>query len=336
MRSEPYATALSEAAKLKLRAKSLLVEGDPFKSAVLFYHAARSEAKALQVLDGPPVATQLASLAEQCWCLLDGFDPPGAATLWGRLLTIADSGEDARAITTKVRRRFKAEIDRFRSLYSKHRTLQSGRLTTFAPSSPTERRRLQKELKSMLNVFPGIPHLWWALYRVADADGRLKDAWTMLGNADELDPYNPAFEAMRLWLAPQAVNETEASRILDSAFLRIQTQQAHSAVCLNYALAELALAKRKPSDERLRRAQHSVFQGLSRAPYEKLRKYLSATGLMLDAKLAGQEFTVDILYRAGLGEIVSEMNVGTAAEIVHVLTGRAKAVTQDLPEVQAA
>src|SRR5437588_1087106 len=127
MRPDPHSIALSEAARLKFRAKSLLVEGERFKSAVLFHHAARSEAKALDVLDSPPASTQLASLAEQCWCLLEGFDPPGAATIWGRLLTIeAASGQDLRAITAKVRLRFKSEIDRFRNIYSKHHALQAG------------------------------------------------------------------------------------------------------------------------------------------------------------------------------------------------------------------
>jgi hypothetical protein len=50
--------------------------------------------------------------------------------------------------------------------------------------------------------------------------------------------------------------------------------------------------------------------GLSQAPSEGVKRSLQATLLVTAALLSGDELTVDLLYRAGLGELVAEAQPG--------------------------
>jgi len=121
--------------------------------------------------------------------------------------------------------------------------------------------------------------------------------------ARRLDPENKRFFAMSLLLSTKALPTCEANTYVRQA--RASLYRASADVCLMYAHAELALAKVDRAKERWRWAREATGIGLSKARSEGLRKSLHATQLILDRLLAGKSPEMDVLYLAGLGEVVA-------------------------------
>jgi hypothetical protein len=53
---------------------------------VLLHEAARLERRAVEVLPACPAPMRLAASVEECFCLVEGRNPPGAGEVWGRIL----------------------------------------------------------------------------------------------------------------------------------------------------------------------------------------------------------------------------------------------------------
>src|SRR5262249_45266098 len=95
--SEVYEIGLVSSGKLKIRATARLAEGTPdavFDACVLLHEAARIERRLAGVLPTCSAATRLAASVEECFCLLEGRDPPGAARVWGRILREREDVEE--------------------------------------------------------------------------------------------------------------------------------------------------------------------------------------------------------------------------------------------------
>jgi hypothetical protein len=308
--SDVYALNLSMSGKLKLRASARLAEGTEetiFEACVLLHEAARIERRAIESLPGCPSSTRLGSAIEQCACLVEGRDPQRAARAWGDVLQQLGEVDAAlgEAMLARLRPRFEASDQAFKRTLAHCTTLMRLRGGgSFIPATRPERLALHREIKQILDAFPGAGTFWWASYRVLEALGDRGGAWTSLGKARLLDPGNPRFEALSLLLAAQWLPAAEADQQLDR--VRGSFERAGATVCLMYAHAEIALAK-KGGDPRGRwsRALDAVNAGLGQEPPASLRRNLKATQLLLAELLAERAPTLDILYRAGLGALVA-------------------------------
>ena len=336
---DPYNLALGEGGKLKMRATALLAEGgakNRVEAAVLFHAAARAERRALESLEEVDRATSLAAAIEICWCLLEGFDPTGAAGARGEVLEHARGvpADLAGAMSSRLEVRFRRELTEFNRLFGNASALRALRASgTFVGPTAAERRRVCREIFRLLKRFPGIPGLWWAAYRNAEADGEVETAWGHLRRAHRLDPLNAAFEAMSLTLAPRVLTPSELDKLLAASFNKIQSRKAAPELCLQYALAEISVAKSHLDPERLARTRLAVDVGQEQqVRRERVRQYLHATRLLLEEIASGRRPTLDILFRAGLGELVPYASDKPSPDVVLMMTRGAQQAVSHLAD----
>ena len=320
----PYALNLASSGKLKLRAKALLATGAPddlFEAFELLHEAARIQEHATRALPNCPPATKLASLAEVCWCYVEGRDPPRAADAWGEVLSVRQGMDPrmAEAILSRLAPRFEASRREFASTVNSSPALlamrDAGRLSSWSAS---ERERARKELASVLAKFPGATGFWWMQYRLAEASENKEDAWEALSRARRLAPENQRFLAMSLIVATWALPRPEAERHIAS--IRGSFDRSGAEVCLMYAFSEIALARKASPEERRQRWQRGLDaaqSGLAQAESDGLRKNLKAAQLLLQELLAGRKPTLNILYLAGLSELA--VATGPSVDVMKVL-----------------
>lgn len=320
-----YALNLATSGKLKLRAKSFLAEGSPesvFEACVLLHEAARVQQRAVSALSACPPATRLSSAAEECWCYVEGRDPPRAADAWGQVLRARQDIDSttAEAILARITPLFESSQREFASAVKSSSVLLAARdLGSLALLSATERDRARKELALILASFPGATSLWWLQYRLAEAADRKDDAWEALSRARRLAPENPRFLAMSLLVATWALSRAEAEKHI--APVRASFDRLGAEVCLLYACSEMMLARKAPSAERRTRWQRGLDAaqaGLAQVEAEGLRKNLRAAQMLLQALLAGRKPTMDILYLAGLSDLALASQ--RSADVAEVLT----------------
>lgn len=326
--SDVYALHLASSGKLKLRAKARLAEGSCeaiFEACVLLHEAARTERRAVDSLASCPAVTRLGAAIEECWCLVEGLDPPRAAEVWGQVLRDRQSVDPkaAEAMLSRLSPRYENAHREFAKAVSASATLLAVRDASAANAAADVRAKARKELVAVLDAFPGTTSFWWMSYRLAEADGDKKAAWEALTKARLLSPGNPRFEAMSLlvasWALPLAAADEHIARV------RGAFDTAGAEACLMYAYAEINLARKPPASEResrYRRAREAVEAGLAQATSEGLRRNLKAAQLLLDDLLAGRQPTLQILYLAGLGELAAMSE--PRANVIDVLTERVR------------
>jgi hypothetical protein len=326
-----YAVNLASGGKLKMRATGLLAEGTPdavFKACVLLHEAARFQQLALEALPTCPAVTRLSSLAEECWCFVEGRDPPRAGEVWGDLLH-AREGVDvptARAILSRLTPQFEAAQKTFAAAVNSSPVLVAiGKTGIVAGQSLPANNKARKELTTLLRQFPGATSFWWMQYRLSEAAGDKKSAWQALAKARQLAPHDPRFAAMSLLVAAWALPRAAAEEHL--AGVRGSLDRANAEVCLMYAHAEITLARACPAGEkrvRLTRAREAAEAGRARADTEELRRNLKAVLLLLGELLAGREPTLEVLYLAGMGGVAA-MEKPTA-DVADLLAARVRSV----------
>lgn len=325
---ERYHLGLGEAGRLKLRATALLAEGGDartFEAAVLFHDAARAEERSLRALESPSPEVRLASVIEQCACLVEGLNPVMAAGAWGRVLDVAREvpEETAALLLARLKPRYAQLEAEFRSALRKAPTAGAYRGNLTQLKGP-ERTRFGAELTRLLARFPGTAHLWWTAFRLEEARGRRRAAWEAIDRAHRLDPDNSRYEALRLCRLPSEVSPEEAEAALAKVYAGLA--RAAPEVCLMYAFKELELARREPPGrrERLHRALEAIIQGRSHLQGEsQLGRFLQATQLILSEQLKGAEPTMELLYRAGLGDMIVSDVGGSRADPLDFLAQEA-------------
>jgi tetratricopeptide (TPR) repeat protein len=309
---DAYGFNLATSGKLKLRAKGLLAGGRPdevFEACVLLHEAARIQQRAVSALPSCPAATRLASALEECWCFVEGFDPPLAAVAWGRVLSEQEVVDrpTAEAMRSRLEPKYEASKRAYGlALKSSPNALRMLQTRSIVGGTTAERARLQREVDAFLRRFPGaIPWQWFA-YRLAEASGDKGRAWDALTRARRLDPDNRTFKAMSLLLAARTFPPDSAEEHL--AHVRSSLEREGEEVCIMYALAELALARKGPQDTRAsrwRRALDAAHAGLSQVSAPHWHAHLKAIQMMAEELLSGREPTLEILYRAGLSEVAA-------------------------------
>jgi len=323
-----YQATLAAGATLKMRGKALLAEGTPdaiFEACVYFHEAARAQRTAVDALAPCPPVTRLASLAEVCWCLIEGRDPPRAMQSWGEVLRARAEVDEATtdAILSRVTERFDAmKIAWAKAIAASHAIQSIGARGAMDAIPASERTKAREEVRVLLESYPGSASFWWMSYRLAEADGDKKGAWDSLRRARRLEPHNPRFAAMSLLVASWALTPSAAEKEL--AGVRPTIAGAEAEVCLMYALAELAVARRESSGAKIRwlRARDAVNAGISRAATDSSYRNLRAVQLLVDDLLAGREPKIDILYVAGLTE--AAVAAKPTSNVVDLLTLRAR------------
>lgn len=324
--SEVYTLLLVGSGKLKMRATARLAEGTAdsvFEACVLLHEAARAERRAIAALASCPATTRLTAVVEECFCLVEGRDPVGAAGAWARVLRErreVDPGVASALLArlepryVKASREFQARLAGCTTLV-KHLQADGG-----VASSARERASELREVRRVLKDFPGSAMFWWRAYRLLEADGDLTPAWDALSNARRLEPENSRYHAISLVLAAKALPRHEADEQLQR--VRASLDSLGPDVCLMYAHAELELARKSRKQARWQRARDAVERGLASAPSMWLSKNLRATRLILDSLLAGREPSFDILYDVGLGEEVATASPG--GNVIELVTRLSK------------
>jgi hypothetical protein len=328
MNVDAYRLALSEAGKLKLRASALLAEGGrerAIDAAVLFQAAARAEARSLLALERVPIETRLAAAIEECWCLLEGGDPPSAALAWDRVRAASEqvAPEVASSMRSRLDPIYAARTRAYAKAIQRCKTLTKLRPTgSFVPPTRGQRALLDRELSRLLQDFPGVASFWWARYRLAEVDGDTERAWAALRVAYRLQPQHARFAAMSLLLAARTRPLKVADELLGAVDAAIDG--AAPEVALLYAFAQIELARRVPQHRgrRFAKAIRATEAGLAGGPREGLRRHLLAARLLVSELAAGREATVDILYRAGLGDLAASMLLAKRLDLGHLLEQR--------------
>lgn len=312
-----YQAHLMSSSKLKMKALGKLAEGTTattFEACVLLHEAARSEQAALASLPTAPAETRLATAIELCWCLVEGRDPPGAATAWGeilRLCTVVGS-KNAQPMLSRIEPLYMGVHDDFVKRLSKCKGLAAARASrVLVPASDSEARKTLVEVEDILKHYPGAPSLWWAKYRLLEHLHRVKEAWDALLRARQLEPQRASFLATSLLLSVRARSATEASEYVAS--IRSRLESAGAEVCLFYALAMIELAHKGAREERLAAARDAANAGLAQAGSTSMRNALLAAQLLLVALDHGEKPTLDIFYRADLGDVAASMPAGIVA-----------------------
>ena len=301
-----YELNLASSGKLKLRATARLAEGGAdarFEASVLLHDAARLERLALGALPTADATTRLVSLVEECFCLVEGFDPVGAGKVWGRILNekAVLPPASADALLARLSPRHEQSHREFATLVVSQKTLTKGSAAgVLVPSSVADQKSALREVRTVLKRFPGVASYWWAAYRLTEALADVESAWESLGNARKLEPENMRFMAVSLLLSTRALSTNEADDHLGQ--VRASLEHSGAEVCLMYALAELRLARAPRAHERWVRAKAATAVGLAQVRSESVRKNLVAIQFLVDHLLAGTKPTLDVLYLAGLGD----------------------------------
>ncbi len=325
-----YEVRLASSGKLKLRAKARLAEDTEesvFEACVLLHEAARLERRAIEALAPCPPATLLASLVEECWCLVEGLDPFGAAEAWGRILLAKKDVDPATAesMLERITPKFEAAQRAFSQAIASSPALLASRQSGAIVGGPrAQQQKARKEVSALLARFPGTSSFWWASYRLAEEAGDKAASWDALSRARQLAPDNRRFEAMSLLVATWALPRTAADQHLGTVRPSLERQGAE--VCLMYALAELQLARKSPEAERRPRwkqASDAANSGLAQARTAELRTNLKAVQLLSAELLAGRKPTIDILYLAGLGGAAA--TAAPSANVIDLVMERGRA-----------
>jgi hypothetical protein len=321
-----YELNLATSGKLKVRATARLAEGDPesvFQACVLLHEAARLERRAVDALSHRSPITALSASVEECWCLVEGRDPPGAGDVWSRILEERSRVEskEARAALARLQPAFEETTRRFQDLLRASPTLMRFRPERgLVPQSGSEQRAAMREVVKVLEVFPGIAALWGLRARFEDGAGSPDKAWKSLGRALQLEPENHRLRALSILSAAEGLPVDKADSYL--AEVRPSLVSAPAEVCSMYAFAEITLARKgKATKERWKRASEAVELALPRIRSEGLRRDMTAVRLFVEQMRAGRKAGPEILYRAGLGSLA----VTASGDVFDVLLARAQA-----------
>jgi len=309
--AELYEVNLVSSSKLKLRATAGLAEGTAeaiFDACVLFHEAARLERRAVEALAPCPPEARLAGSIEECWCLLEGSDPDAAAAVWSRILSEQEDVDraTAQAMLVRLRPRYDKSIKSFVRAAQSHPVLgQIGRTHILIPTNSDERRKALRATLAVLQQFPGVPLLWAAASRLADAVDNPELQWEAIIKALRLDPNNTALRASSLLVAAERLRPAQADAYLAPVHLTVHRAEAE--VCLMLAFSEVVLAERSPGTREARwtRAAKAVNAGFPRAHAEWMTKILNGLRLFLEASIAKRKPDPDLLYRAGLGRLAA-------------------------------
>lgn len=323
---EAYRQTKSGGGKLKLRALALLAEGGAerrFEAATLYRAAARSEAQALRMLPAPSAETRLGVAVERCGCFVRALAPTAAAVAWGHVLVESEGvpPEAARATRMKLDAEFAAQQEAHQKGIGAAPTLQAA---GFVWPAVANRARARRELKQLLTAFPGEVELWHLLHQAHLADGKADAAWEALARARALEPENFTILGSELLLVPRVLDVNAAEDRLDAVWstLRQASAELDADVCLCFALASLGLARRsKRAALHYQRTNAIVDLGLA-APLDSTHakdRLRAVRGLLADL-LVGRRPGVDVLYRVGLGDLVTRAPMGDRDDAVLILT----------------
>lgn len=305
-----YERLLAESGPWKLRATALLAQGDDesrFEAAVLLHDAVRAEARALEALEAPSPATRAGFAIERCFCLIDGLDPRGAIEAWGDVLSSTRElpEEAAAALRARIDRKYPPMERAFAARVQKHpRVLSTGAAIS---GDARERARTRRQVEAFLHAYPGLAQLWFLRCLLDEAAGELGPAWKALTRARRLQPDESLYDATSFWLAPRALSKVKLAAYLAGAEVSIQA--ADPVVRLLYSLAEIDSIPRGAAPaialERLGRVERALFtRPLPPGIHERLQRSFLAVQLLARELRAGRPPTDEILYQAGLGELV--------------------------------
>ncbi len=331
MSVETYLAIRTDGSRKALHATRLLALGDDasrFDAAVLLHEAARIEARALALLHEASPATRLRSAVEICGRLIDGLDPLAASRAWGEVLVAREheSPDTGHAVCATVDAKYPRQAKAFEAARKRHELwfVGAGNVAGRGEKSPKDR----KKLPALLRLFPGVADFWMTFgWQMLLVGGDLKAARLALDHARRLEPDVEVYRGVSAWLVSQAAPNTEATAELDALFAALPAASPDLAVL--YALAEIALWQHgRSSPERVERALQTIRQRLVEPSLSgRVRHHLEAARLFLEEARGGHEPSEDLLYRAGLGDVVL-VSPGTTRQDPETLL--AYATTQSL------
>lgn len=335
---EAYRRKKSESGELKLRAKTLLALGTAdsrFEAAVLLHEAASLERRVLALLDAVSPETRLRSAIEQCGCLVEGLDPTLSALAWGSVLeaSLLVPEPVARAMRVRVDAAYRAQEQLQAEVVAASPTLRAIDFHVSSAIGPA-RARTVREIDRWLQHFPGDATIWYLRGWAATVDGKLDVAWGAIHRAHTLRPESSFYGGQLLLLVPWAKPQAEAEAALDGAYASVQDGAADAYECLCFAVASMQASRRSPHpQEHWKRALSAALAGPTRAPgslpVPRIGSYFTAVRLVIDELFAERHPGVDVLYRAGLGDLAAHVLAAEPSEPVDLLArGMSRAAPQ--------
>jgi hypothetical protein len=177
-----------EAGVMKLRAmrlRSFGDENDQWDAIVLLRRAAMNELAAIAAtpdMSGPELAS---ARVEACGLFLEARDPVRASELWQRLPRWLGTSDAGAGMMERLQPLYQPASERFLADWSG--------LRTEADRTPVPEQISEQRLRALLERYPGVPELWWALSLRA-ADAAASDAGAAALARDRMKQLDPALE----------------------------------------------------------------------------------------------------------------------------------------------
>jgi hypothetical protein len=322
-----YQQLKSGAGRLKLKALALLALGgddERFEAAALLREAARGEARALAALSTIDSESRLGVEVERCGLLVSAAAPTAAALAWGEVL---GASEDLPPSTAA--RICAAVVPQFETLQRAHHgavtrapVLSAARFSWF---NVTDRTRARRELNTLLKKFPGEFELWYLLHQADVQARRFEDALRAVQRARRLEPSNPVAWGSELSILPLALPEADAREQLAAAWAELRRERTRVDVDVFwcFALASVTLAKRTTPTSPLYTQALEALDLARDARSDILREGPLLRGLrgVISELAAGRTPSVEMLYRVGLGGLVTRAPANERNDPLRLLLG---------------
>lgn len=330
--TEIHAQAIASAAKLKVKALSLLAEGGgdaTWRAVVLLHEARRAERRAATAAAPASAETRLRSAVEQCGCLVDGRDPTAVLEVaWGEVLEA--SGYVPPSLAASIRRRLEPRVDALILEYSDLANASPEFFSTavaFPPTASDAARTAREQGERLCQTFPGDARLWMVTAGLRLTTGDREAAWLAIRAARTLEPDDGLVRSTELYIAVRALPWSPASEVVEAAYNDALRGSTDSDVCVALATELCVLADGAPDPrEWWERAAEIASLGLTLPPlHPRDRTMFRLVQLSVRELLAGRRPTVDLLYRVGLGVLVPRIPEKDRGDLLRAVSDLARA-----------
>lgn len=165
-----------------MRLRALGDDQDQWDAILLLHEAARKELAAVAEVARPSEHEQTGAQVEACGLFLDARDPIRAAVEWAQLPRWAFTSENGSAMLSRLMPPYTAEFSAFSEAWRKIQ--QRPGFAQDASSIPVS------QLRSMVDKYPGVAELWWALSKRESAAEKIQLASDRMSQLDStlVDP----------------------------------------------------------------------------------------------------------------------------------------------------
>ncbi|WP_123784164.1 hypothetical protein [Corallococcus macrosporus] len=179
------------------------------------------------------------------------------------------------------------------------------------PNGLSERAKLERELETLIGLFPGDAHLWFSLYRVRESLGRPGVAIASLYRAFLLEPYDDALKVMYMYALSRSADHVDEYVSLLNAVFENRYDESHEALVF-HALGMMRIAKNEPAhrDVALGTAREDLRLASLKSPRRGSSMDFERTQSILETMLRGEEPSRDEMVEQGILAADSQVDFG--------------------------